>query len=145
MPTKLRQNEPCPLHRGSKTCCGREGRGRDLFRKVDKGIFRFVRPGVWRAPDGREKCSRAELKRRKHKLLRENPVCAACPVGFTDYSEVELAHVEACGLNGGSRDDAWKNLALMHADENREQGSRSLAEYLADSKRIGLQRGAAIP
>jgi hypothetical protein len=139
MPTKLRHNEPCPLHHGSRTCCGRV-RERAQFRKEGHGIFQQVRPGVWRSPDGREKCAKSELRKRKHKLLRENPVCVACNVQFTDYSEVELSHIESCGIGGAFRDDSMKNLVLMHADENREQGSRSLADYLADPKRIGLKR-----
>jgi len=33
-------------------------------------------------------------------------------------------------IGGGKHDDRWENLCLMHRNRNREQGSRSLADYL---------------
>jgi 5-methylcytosine-specific restriction endonuclease McrA len=80
--------------------------------------------------DGREKCTPAELRRRKMKLLKSDPVCAACGQVFDDYRYVELAHKASKGIGGGKHDDRWENLVLMHRNENREQGSRSLIDYL---------------
>ena len=135
--SRLRSGEVCPIHRNT-TCCGRTD-----FRKAQaskkRGLFVLVRPGVYRAPDGREKCSPGELRRRKNQLLNTNPVCAACDRKFTDYSEVELAHKQAKGMGGAKHDSRWENLVLMHKDENREQGSRDLETYLADPNRIALK------
>jgi len=74
-------------------------------------------------------------------MIRQAPICVACGQRFSDYSEIELAHCNGQGMNGWKRDDSPANLAgLMHADENREQGSRSLEDYLADPNRIGLRK-----
>lgn len=43
---------------------------------------------------------------------------------------MELAHKNSKGMNGWKTDDSWPNLCLMHRNENREQGSRSLTDYL---------------
>jgi hypothetical protein len=119
MRNQLRANERCSIH-GGYYCCGRE-------RPVTES---YARSGVTKLPDGREKCSPAEIHRRKNVLLKKDPVCAACGQLFDDYRDVELAHVKAKGLGGGKHDDRWENLVLMHRDENREQGSRSLNDYL---------------
>ncbi len=137
---KLRAKELCPLHR-RRDCCGRAEFQRYAQRKhASKGIWSPVGHGVMRAPDGREKCSPAALRRRKDELIRRDPTCIACGQQFSCYSEIELAHIESKGNGGFKRNDARNNLALMHADENREQGSRSLEDYLADPNRIGLKR-----
>jgi 5-methylcytosine-specific restriction endonuclease McrA len=135
---KLRLQEVCPLHL-RRDCCGR---ARMIRRppRARKGIWVEVRYGLWRAADGREKCSPAELRWRKNQLIRTSPFCAACGEKFIDYGEIELAHRLSKGIGGGRHNDAMPNLALMHRDENREQGSRSLDAYLADPNRIALRR-----
>jgi 5-methylcytosine-specific restriction endonuclease McrA len=115
----LPKNAKCPLH-GGYYCCGRERPAADPY----------VRHGVKKHDDGRETCTPAELRRRKNMLLKSDPVCAACGKVFDDYRDVELAHKESKGMNGWKTDDSWENLCLMHRDENREQGSRPLTEYL---------------
>jgi hypothetical protein len=129
MSTKLRNGERCPIH-GKTTCCGRSDVPRHI-RPVKHGIFELVRPGVWRAPDGRERCSKAELRRRKHVLLKNDPTCAACHQQFSDYSEVELAHRLGKGLNGSTHDSRMENLTLLHRGANQAQGSVPLDIYLA--------------
>lgn len=119
---RLRANEKCPLH-GGLYCCGRERPAYEPGKYAQHGVTKF--------PDGREKCSPSELTRRKGILLKRDPVCAACGRTFDDYRDVELAHVESKGMGGGKHDDRWENLVLMHLEENREQGSRSLSDYLA--------------
>lgn len=135
---KLKTKERCPLH-GRRDCCGRSEFVRYAQPRHDsERMWVKVRSGVHRAADGREKCSPAEMKRRKDRMLRENPVCGACGEGFKDYYDVELAHRESKGMGGGRHDDSLKNLYLMHARGNRAQGSRDLAEYLADCKLRGV-------
>lgn len=136
--SRLKLGEPCPLHNNSKTCCGRgdfvpiKGK-REITRKmIGKGTFLL--------PDGRVYRDKAALRRVKDQKLRAGEQCAACDQRFADYNDVELAHVKSKGFNGHKRDDAVENLILMHKEENREQGSRSLEDYLADPKRIGLRR-----
>jgi len=67
----------------------------------------------------------------------------ACGSEFTDYRDVELAHRESKRMGGSRRDDRFSNLVLMHAVENREQGSRSLADYLAWRIEKGLPVGVS--
>ncbi len=131
MKTKLRRNERCPLH-GRRDCCGRESRTKAKSEKFQS------RNGVTTMPDGREVCTPAVLRRRKDTLIRKHPYCAACEIlnpeqaKFTDYDEIELAHKESKGFNGYKRDDSFSNICLMHKSENREQGSRSFEQYIAD-------------
>lgn len=129
---KLKANQPCPLHRGSKVCCGRSEAARTRIQKRGHGIWQFVRSGLWRAPDGRERCSAAELRRRKDGLLRQGVRCAACGEGFADYRDVELAHLSGKGMSGAFHNDSLANLTLMHQRANREQGSMDLQSYLRD-------------
>lgn len=137
---RLKPTERCPIpeHRGSLTCCGR-GDFRRIKSSKHKGEVR-VGSGVFRLPDGRERRTKAALHRAKKLLLKAGELCAGCQEGFGDFSDVELAHIESCGMNGHKRDDSMKNLTLMHTLENREQGSRSLEDYLADPNRIGLRK-----
>jgi hypothetical protein len=114
----LPKNAKCPIH-GGYYCCGRE-----------RPVGNYGSSGVTVLEDGREKCTPAELRRRKDKLLKGDPVCAACGQVFEDYRYVELAHKESKGMNGHKVDDRWGNLCLMHRNENHEQGSRSLTDYL---------------
>jgi len=129
---KLKANQPCPLHRGSKVCCGRSKTDRTKVRKQGHGIWQFVRSGLWRAPDGREKCSTAELRRRKDQILRQGVKCQACGEGFQDYRDVELAHRQAKGLGGAFHDSRLSNLTLLHARANRECGSLDIQDYIAN-------------
>jgi len=143
MTSRLKLNERCPIpeHRGSKTCCGR---GRFTRLKTKRAVVeKRVGYGVYQLPDGRIRRDKVALRRVKDEFLRAGKVCAACGEGFADYGDVELGHIESCGMNGHKRDDAIGNLMLIHREENREQGSRSLAEYLADPNRIGLRRVAS--
>ena len=117
----LGKNAKCPIH-GGYFCCGRE---RPAYKPGQ-----YAKNGVTQLPDGREICSPAEKRRRKDKLLKSDPVCAACGKVFDDYRDVELAHINSKGMNGWKTDDSWSNLCLMHRDENREQGSRPLLDYL---------------
>jgi 5-methylcytosine-specific restriction endonuclease McrA len=118
----LPKKAKCPLH-GGYYCCGRARPSLETRKfPSHNGIIRY--------PDGREKCSPAILTFRKGVLLKKNPFCAACGKLFDDYRDVELAHIECKGSGGFKHDDRWENLVLMHRDENREQGSRSLNDYL---------------
>lgn len=134
---RLKPGENCPIHR-SKNCCGRQEflTGRSKREATEKRIG----PGVFQLPDGRIRRSKSALRRVKDEFLRAGKGCAACDLPFSDYGDVELAHIESCGMNGHKREDAIGNLTLMHMDENREQGSRSLADYLADPNRIAFRR-----
>jgi hypothetical protein len=134
---KLSERCPIPAHKGSRTCCGRG----DIVRiKTRHEVTRkVVGRGTYLLPDGRIERDKAALRRVKFEFLRAGKGCAACDEPFEHYDDVELAHIESCGMNGHKRDDAIGNLTLMHKEENREQGSRSLADYLADPKRIGAK------
>lgn len=134
----MRPKERCPLH-GRRDCCGRSEYVRYAQpRHASERTWVKVRPGLFRSTDGREKCSKAEMKRRKDRMLRENPICGACGEGFKDYYDVELSHRESKGIGGARRDDSLPNLYLMHTRGNRAQGSRDLEEYLADCKLRGV-------
>jgi 5-methylcytosine-specific restriction endonuclease McrA len=139
MRSRLRANEPCPLHQNSRRClCHGQAVARESKARKPSGPVRRIddphHPRGWR-----ELCSPAEMKRRKDKLLRDHHTCAGCGEHFTSYDEVELAHKVPKG--GGKRDDSWENLCLMHKAENREQGSRSLEQYLAD--KVGRESAPA--
>lgn len=127
---KLKPKEICPLHR-RRDCCGRQE-----FHRYPRAFhaikFNLGSDGTKKFPDGREVCPKSVMKRRKDMLIRQNPVCAGCGEKFTDYDEIELAHKESKGMGAAKRDDRWDNLCLMHREENQEQGSRSLDQYLAD-------------
>jgi hypothetical protein len=99
-----------------------------------------VGSGVYVLPDGRIERTPAAKRRVKDEFLKAGKGCVACDEPFLDYSDVELAHISAKGMNGHKADDAIGNLTLMHKEENCEQGSRSLADYLADPNRIALRR-----
>lgn len=128
----LKPREVCPLHK-RRDCCGRSEFHR-YERTKHPAKYILIAPGVKQYPDGRQECSPAALRKRKNRLIRENPVCAACDENFTAYDDIELAHKLSKGMGGYKRDDRWTNLCLMHKAENREQGSRSLEQYLADKK-----------
>lgn len=124
---KLKTKERCPLHRRFD-CCGRSPIV--VERKRTKGTWTLIRSGLWRAEDGRERCSAAELRRRKNRLLQEGHVCAACEVGFSDYRDVELGHRVSKGFSGATRDDRFSNLILLHVNANRDQGSMDFDTYM---------------
>lgn len=131
---KLAAKARCPIHKGRTDCCGRS----ELPKRPDprkKGIWTMVRSGLWRAPDGREKCSLGELRKRKNALLRQCEPCAACGALFGDYRDVELSHRIAKGLGGSKHDDRASNLTLLHRGANRAQGSMDLETYLAEKWR----------
>lgn len=130
MNSRLKPRELCPLHR-RRDCCGRE----PLKPKTPKHPRRN---GITYMADGREVCTPAVLKKRKFMMVAANPFCAGCGEKFEDYREVELGHKVSKGMGGGRRDDSWSNLVLLHRDENREQGSRTLADYLLFRKEKGL-------
>lgn len=135
---KLKAKERCPLH-GRRDCCGRSEFHRYAQPKhASEKTWVKITPGIYRSADGRERCSTSVLKRRKDRMLRENPVCGACGEGFKDYYDAELAHRESKGIGGSRRDDSPKNIYLMHTRGNRAQGSRDLDEYLADCKLRGV-------
>lgn len=130
MNSRLKAGKVCPLHR-RRDCCGRG----PVKPRISKHPQRF---GVTYMADGREVCTPAKLRERKDRLIQDHPMCAGCGERFTDYSEIELAHKVSKGANGGKRDDRWPNLCLMHKSENREQGSRTLDQYLAWRREKGL-------
>jgi hypothetical protein len=138
---KLKPKQLCPLHR-RRDCCGRaEFVPYAQVKKPGHGIWQPVSSGLWRAPDGREKASKAVLRRRKDSLLRQGVPCAACGNKFSDYREVELAHRVSCGAGGYKRNDAMSNLTLMCAAANRDQGSMDLEIYLATKYKPEICRG----
>lgn len=129
IPSRLRQNEICPMHR-SKWCCGRGGN--KLASKRNSRHYEMIAPGVKRYEDGREVCSDSALKKRKDQLLKTKPVCEACGQIFSDYRDVDLAHVESKGSGSWKRQDAFSNLRLLHRDTNLACGSRNLIEYMKE-------------
>lgn len=122
----------CALHPRDKSCpCQPPAKSPARLRSAKIGWIQ-VRMGVHRAPDGREKCSKAELARRKDKLLTEHPYCAACGERFRYTWEAELSHKISKGMNGGKEDSRMSNLVLLHKSANREQGSMDLEIYLRE-------------
>lgn len=92
--------------------------------------YRQIAPGIRRYPDGREICSDAVLRRRKHQMLATQPVCEACGAKFEEYSQVELGHRIQKGMGGSKRRDNHDNLILLHIGANREQGSMDFDDYM---------------
>jgi len=127
MSLRLRKNEMCPLHR-SRFCCGRGDIRTETKRQSRK--WTMTEPGVRRYEDGREVCSPSALKRRKDNLIRKNPVCYACDRQFSEYGEIELAHIESKGSGSWKRRDNIENLVLLHAVTNWECGSQNLHDYM---------------
>lgn len=127
---RLRKNELCPLHR-SRFCCGR---GTRIESKRKSRDWELIAPGVRRYKDGREACTDAELRRRKHHLLKTAPVCYGCKERFLDYRDAELAHIVSKGMNSWKRDDSMSNLVLLCVVTNRDCGSRNLDEYIAEHR-----------
>lgn len=129
---KLAAKALCPIHR-RRDCCGRSEFVRYAqVKKITHGIWENIGHGRARARDGsgRERLSKAAIKRRKDFLLRCGTLCAACGKKFDDYREVELAHIHGKGLGGAFRDDGDRNTTLMCAKANRIQGGMDLAAYL---------------
>lgn len=130
---KLAPKAKCPIHNGRRDCCGRaEVHRYAQVKKSGHGIWEPIGPGRWRATDGsgRERFSKAAIRRRKDSLLRAGTLCAACGEKFSDYRDVELAHIHGKGLGGAFRDDGDRNTTLMHMKANRIQGGMDLAAYL---------------
>lgn len=129
---RLRKSEFCPLHGGFGCVCKgnqRPGPRPDKHKKRVRGVLRIDDP---HHPRGyREDCSPAELRRRKHWLLINNPVCMYCGKNFredgSEYSDIHLAHKESKGMGGAKHDDHLDNLGLAHAAENLANGSRRVA------------------
>lgn len=127
---KLKPKERCPLH-GRRDCCGRTEFVR-YAQPQHELKYREVEPGVRQYPDGRQVCSKAAIRRRKVRLIRENPVCIACKQTFSSVEDIELAHFESKGMGAAKRRDNWDNIGLMHALANSQQGSMDLGTYLRD-------------
>lgn len=122
----------CPLHPREKACgCLPAAKSPNRLRQVKIGWLQ-VRIGVHRAPDGREKCSKAELARRKNKLLQDHPYCAACGKRFNFVWEAELGHIASKGMQGWKEDSRMSNLVLLHKAANWDQGSMDLEAYLRE-------------
>ena len=135
MSRKLGRKERCPIHR-RLDCCGRAPA--PAFRALEhKGQTR--RGGVITFADGRERCTPAEKRRRKNKMLAARPICDACGERFTEYDEADLGHNKSKGLNGSKVDDSWGNIFLIHRAGNSAQGSRSLEAYLAECQARGVK------
>lgn len=126
--TRLTSRQWCPLHR-SFFCCGREQKNRERQKKRQSRFqpthgVRIVVDSFH--PRGyREICSRAELKRRKHKMLASGiRACFYCEKDFEDYRQIVVAHKEPKGMGGARHDDHPDNLTLAHKSCNLENGSR---------------------
>ena len=131
---RLRKTEVCPIHRRSD-CCGRGGV--NVVSKRQSRQWELIAPGVRRYYDGREVRSKAALKLLKDQKLRTNPRCIFCLQPFTDYRDVDLCHIESCGMNGWRRNDSAMNTELGHRITNLDCGSRSIGEYMNDIRNAG--------
>ena len=152
MNNRLRRREFCPLHKSYYCSCHQVDPAQKLVGRslelVDQQANtqavenqRFLRaqkrkPAVQRIDDPhhprgyREVCSAPELRRRKNLLILKaepHPLCHLCGEGFSNYSEIELEHIEPKGMGGAWHDDHMDNLALAHRSCNREKGSRHIA------------------
>lgn len=121
MNSKLRKGERCPLH-DSFFCCGRE-----RAKKQTASVIRVMDDSH---PRGyREECSEAELRRRKHELIKQGEGCLYCKDPFTTYRVIELAHKQSKGMggirSGAKHDDHRENLGLAHRWCNRKNGSKN--------------------
>lgn len=125
---KLRPNQPCPLHEGSRICCGRQA----VTRIRSIGKWEQVRPGVRRIWDEllgkfRWKLSQAEVRKVIDRKLRENGgTCGICGEKIDDYQDVVPDHKEPKGMGGARADDGenGSNLQPAHWNCNAEKGSK---------------------
>ena len=123
---KLRVGQYCPLHRSFR-CCGRKPEPKLAPAKKRSQFLRGVTiiedP---HHPRGfRERCSQAELNRRKDKMLQGGQTsCFYCQKDFELYSDIVVAHIESKGMGGARHDDHPSNLTLSHSWCNLENGSR---------------------
>lgn len=132
---RLKVNQPCPLHRNSRTCsCHPEPVVK--FQRERK-IQSFG--GIKKMPDGREVCSPAIRRQRKDRMMELGLNCIACHKPFASYSDAELGHRNSKGMNGHKTDDSWGNIGLIHAWTNRDQGSMSLDDYLKKLAEKGVK------
>jgi hypothetical protein len=120
----LARGQMCPIHK-SFFCCGRV----KVEPREKKGRV-YTGPGTRRIEDPhhprgyRELCSKAEMTRRKMRLLARSQECFYCHEKFTDFREIVVAHIEPKGMGGARHDDHFDNLAVSCADCNLENGSR---------------------
>jgi hypothetical protein len=64
----------------------------------------------------RERCSRGELRRRKHELMSQLELtCLYCKTDLRklEYDEIDLCHIEPKGMGGARHDDHRDNLAVI--------------------------------
>ena len=131
----------CPLHPRQEECPCFVRKSPRRLRQAKIG-WTQVRIGVQRAPDGREKCSKAELQRRKYLLLETHPYCEACGKKFEFLWEAELSHRTGKGIGGGQEDSRITNLVLLCRATNRDQGSMDLDLYLKTKWKPEICRGS---
>jgi hypothetical protein len=131
MRPNLKPGERCPLHRSMRCIC----HGPQETRPPRQHVGPVRRVEDPHHPHGyREICSPAELRRRKHRLIADDPRCWICVAAekpeeecrFQSYEEIDLEHKEPKGMNGARHDDHMTNLALAHRVCNSEKGSRRI-------------------
>lgn len=118
---RLGKNQPCPIHKGRRDCCGREG----LRAKPRRNDYTMIGPGVKLLPDGRIKRSKAAMKRLLEKKIREQDGhCYWCEREFDDFRGVVPDHIEPKGLGGARANDDERNICASCSPCNIEKGSR---------------------
>jgi 5-methylcytosine-specific restriction endonuclease McrA len=125
---RLRQNQFCPLHR-SFYCCGRKSRAELKPKQARKQFLNGVTviEDQFHPRGFRERCSQAELSRRKDKMLKAGQTtCFYCQKEFELYSEIVVAHIEPKGMGGARHDDHESNLTLSCKNCNLQNGSKRL-------------------
>lgn len=123
---QLRPGQLCPLHH-SYYCCGRKPVPKSAAQhkrlQFMRGITIIQDP---HHPRGfRERCSQAELNRRKDQMLRSGQTtCFYCGKDFEPYTDIVTAHKEPKAMGGARHDDHVSNLTLAHSWCNLQNGSK---------------------
>jgi len=123
---KLRKNQPCPIHKGARNCCGRANSA-----PIQKRKYESFEQGVSRIPDEtvargyRERRSKSAMNRLLNQKIREqHGLCGICKKEFDEISQVVADHIEPRGFGGGRRDDSSLNIQAAHSICNHLKGSR---------------------
>lgn len=123
---KLKRNEPCPIHKGQRNCCGRS-----QFVRIQQRKYVSVEQGVRQIPDVtiargyRELRSKAAMRKLLvQKIKEQNGACHWCHKAFEDFNEVVPDHVEPRGMGAARRDDHPENIVASCGLCNILKGSR---------------------
>jgi hypothetical protein len=123
---RLTKSQPCPIHGGSRVCCGRSPKQQMPRRATfNRGVKRISDETVERGY--REIRTPAEMRKLLLVKVREQEgKCGICGESFTEIGEVVPDHRSPRGSGGAFRDDHPDNIQAAHSLCNGEKGGRRI-------------------